>query len=1105
MSKINSTINKSVKSISNAFKKIGSTIKQVITTIALAGIGKQFVDIASDMEEVQNVVNQAFGEMASQAEYFAQKCAYAFGLSELQAKRTSSTFMAMARGMDIYGEAAKTMSLQLTALSGDMASFYNVSQSLADTALQSIFTGETETLKKFGIVLTEANLKAYALSKGITKSYTEMSQAEKVAIRYNYVMEQTSIAQGDFSRTSNSWANQIRILKLRWEELGEAIGTILTNVLLPVLNVLNNILSVIVGIAKGFASMFGAKPDTNPIKDSGDSFVDVTDDIDGATEAAEEYKRTIAGFDEINRLEAPTKKEDIDLGLGQDFELIEPYDFSALEQATGKFKLVLEDLIKKFNDFINKINEGVKKLRRIFDNFAKTIADAVNSIFKNVDFNKIGELIGNLINAVSQFLWRLFTDIDFELMGKRFAEMVNSIFETVSWETVGMTIGRGIMAIWNFLYGFVTNLDYKLIGESFTTLISNAFLQIDFDKIAKTIYTAINGIITIISEIVNNVGLTDILVSIQSMFAQIFGNINFEELGKTIHNALISIFDSIQISSEMGYSIAENIGKGIADFFKGLDVMSLIGPFFKAVSTVISDFWDGIFGKDTILSNIAEAITKIVLAIQPLLPLISGLVNLLMVLNLSGLAQPLEMLFEKITNLGGSDGYDHSLLEYFQATFSKITGAIPAFFATMNAKWTEGLSGIIAGVKNLPTTIISSLQSIPSAITGILTGVQGAFSGILTSLQAVPAMFVNIGATIAGAISNPMGALTGILTGVKGAFSSLFAVISANPFTAFVVAIGTVVGALITAYNTNEQFRQSVDDFVNNTIKPAIEAIGKVFSELWENHLKPLFDKLFSGEDALLPKIIGFVTPIIEQISVLIGQLVLTVLPPLIAILTEIFEIAGPIIGNIIDGIGSIIDVLGGLIDFLTGVFTGDWELAWQGICDVFVGIFETMANLIKVPVNLIIGIINAIVQAVSGVINFVVDAINTISVDIPDWVPGIGGKTLGFNLPNVEAPQIPTFANGGVLTGPTVGLMGEYPGASNNPEIVTPQSLMLETMEQANMGVINAIYAMASMLNKTIEEKDTDIYMDSTKVTRKISKEQEKQKKNKGTSLVYV
>jgi hypothetical protein len=197
--------------------------------------------------------------MADEVNAFAETALTSFGLSSLQAKQFASNFMAMSNSMGIGAEDGKNMSLQLTALAGDLASFYNVSQEVADTALKSVFTGETETLKKFGITMTEANLSAFALSQGITKSYSAMSQAEKVALRYNYVLSTTAQVQGDFARTSDSWANQVRILKQQWIELLAILGQGVEKILKPVVKVLNTILSSLIAVGNSIAKVFGGK------------------------------------------------------------------------------------------------------------------------------------------------------------------------------------------------------------------------------------------------------------------------------------------------------------------------------------------------------------------------------------------------------------------------------------------------------------------------------------------------------------------------------------------------------------------------------------------------------------------------------------------------------------------------------------------------------------------------------------------------------------------------------------------------------------------------------------------------------------------------------
>jgi chromosome segregation ATPase len=211
------------------FTKAAIAAGAALAVNKLKDLGSQAIETASDLREVQNVVDTSFGDLAYMMEDLADKAIDVYGISKLTAKETGSTFMSMAKGMDIVPQSAAEMSIALTELSADMASFYNVEQQVAATALNSVFTGETETLKKFGVVMTEANLNAFALSQGIEKTVKQMDQAEKVQLRYNYVMQQTSLAQGDFAKTSGEWANRSRVLKEEITELSSMVGEELIN------------------------------------------------------------------------------------------------------------------------------------------------------------------------------------------------------------------------------------------------------------------------------------------------------------------------------------------------------------------------------------------------------------------------------------------------------------------------------------------------------------------------------------------------------------------------------------------------------------------------------------------------------------------------------------------------------------------------------------------------------------------------------------------------------------------------------------------------------------------------------------------------------------
>ena len=309
----------SVSGINLAFKSLGSTVSRlggllasVLGPIALIALVKQCIELGSAVNEVQNVVDTAFGSMAYKMEAFAKNSITQFGMSQLAAKKTGSTYMAMAKGMGIAVDEASDMSIALTGLTGDVASFYNISQDGAATKLKSVFTGETESLKDLGVVMTQTNLEQYALSKGITKSISAMTQAEQTTLRYQYVLNALNMASGDFAKTQDSWANQTRILAMQMQQLGANIGSILTTVLTPAVKVLNDIVANLVHatsvISAAIVSLFGGQIQQNTaIAGSASAAADAENELAaGITGAANAAKKAQAGFDELNILQSDT-------------------------------------------------------------------------------------------------------------------------------------------------------------------------------------------------------------------------------------------------------------------------------------------------------------------------------------------------------------------------------------------------------------------------------------------------------------------------------------------------------------------------------------------------------------------------------------------------------------------------------------------------------------------------------------------------------------------------------------------------------------------------------------------------------------------------------
>lgn len=240
--------------IMSGFRMLGDVIKSAVGS--LTDFAKQGIETASNLQEVQNVVDVTFGASADVIDDFAKAAATSFGMSELSAKQFSGTMGAMLKSVGLANDSVLEMSTAITGLAGDMASFYNLDVETAFNKLRSGISGEIEPLKQLGINLSVANLEAFALSQGIKKAYSEMTEAEKVTLRYNYIMQATADAQGDFARTSDSYANQQRILALQMENLSAQIG----KKLLPVVNELttafNELLSGEIEAAE-FGERFG--------------------------------------------------------------------------------------------------------------------------------------------------------------------------------------------------------------------------------------------------------------------------------------------------------------------------------------------------------------------------------------------------------------------------------------------------------------------------------------------------------------------------------------------------------------------------------------------------------------------------------------------------------------------------------------------------------------------------------------------------------------------------------------------------------------------------------------------------------------------------------
>lgn len=450
--------NSGIKSMMGSLGGITKLLGIALSTASLIKFGKEAIGLASDLAEVDNVVNKAFGNMRSEMDALADSAIKNLGMSRLMAYQTGSTFMSMGKSMIANSEDAKNMALSLTKLTANMASFFNVSQDLASIALKSIYTGETETLKQYGVVMTEVNLKQFAQEQGIRKSYAAMTQSEKVMLRYQYVMNQLSYIGDDFIDTQDSWANQTRILSEQWKELLTILGSGLITVLTPVVKGLNMIVSALINVGNTISnilsSVFGIQMQqmsatAAAAEDVAGGYADAADSMgdyaDATKKAAKAAKGALASFDDLNVLQKDTSSGSGSGSGGSSGIQIQPVDPSAQTSAIDQ----IQNKYKKFFDYINKLK----------DNFLKGFQSSWNKLDVSSQFENIRKSAESIKNTLADIFTDRFVLASVDNFVQTVATSLGSMAASVT--SIGATIAE------NFVGGmaiFLENNSWDIKG-----------------------------------------------------------------------------------------------------------------------------------------------------------------------------------------------------------------------------------------------------------------------------------------------------------------------------------------------------------------------------------------------------------------------------------------------------------------------------------------------------------------------------------------------------------------------------------------------------------------------------------------------------------------
>lgn len=345
-------LKKGISGIGTSLKGITKVVAAAFSVKVIYNFSKACIQAASDLQEVQNVVDTVFGESSTIIDNFAKNAVKSLGLSELSAKKYASTMGAMLKSMKLSDKQVLVMSQNMTALAGDIASFYNLSGDEAFQKIRSGISGETEPLKQLGINLSVANMEAYALSQGIDKSYNSMTQAEQAILRYNYLLDVTKDAQGDFARTSGSWANQVKVLSEQWNTFKSVLGSSFIQVLTPVVRALNLIMEKLIVAGQYFQRFIymitGVKPET---KGASTAISGLGNSLDDTTKKAKKTKKALEGLQSFDRLNVLDKSDgddsDSDSGGAGGMAINDAYDFSDITTATDAIDKSFEEIDKK--------------------------------------------------------------------------------------------------------------------------------------------------------------------------------------------------------------------------------------------------------------------------------------------------------------------------------------------------------------------------------------------------------------------------------------------------------------------------------------------------------------------------------------------------------------------------------------------------------------------------------------------------------------------------------------------------------------------------------------------------------------------------------------
>ena len=573
---------------------------------------------ASDMIEASNLFNQVMKENVVTGNKWVANLSEMSGMDITNLKSITGLFYEMGAAVDMPSDAASKLSQDLTELSLDISSLFNVDLDTVTSNLTSGIRGMSRAVVKYGMDIRASTVEAFARTTyGITEQYETMNETNRVILRYLLMLKQAEDANGDLSRTIEQPANQLRVFKQQILGLSREFGRFIINIIEPALPVLNGVAMALRNITKFIADFLGiwsgeaASKTNNSIEDISTGISGIGNSASGATKA---IKKFLAPFDELNIISDNMKNSSFGGGGASDYGLADPRLLKALEEAETKFGKI-EMLAHKVRDAVLEFFgfEYVFDPKQRTDEFIQVIsggfADKLTEAFRQQDFTGVGKIIAEKLNPV-----------------------ISNLADSFAWENIGPKIRSKLGAWIDGINGFLRTLNWTTVGETFGNLVKTTFetinfaaLNFDWNALGAALADSLTGFFNGFN--IESVGITlaNVLTSIADFASSFAKNFNWEAFGTNLGNSINTFFrtwDAKKLGTAANQIITnlltminkaiettdwEQVGNKIAEFLRALkwkDILKLLGSTIwnalkSAVTTAISSTQAHQFNKQT--------------------------------------------------------------------------------------------------------------------------------------------------------------------------------------------------------------------------------------------------------------------------------------------------------------------------------------------------------------------------------------------------------------------------------------------------------------------------------------------------------------------------